>query len=930
MPVRPVVRPRTGAGPRATPSPAGPALARLFVLLALAGAPLAAAAQPAPSPTAPAPGAPALGHADDAYEAARALYDARLFARAADAFGGFRDAYPESPRRAEALFYEADAALNAGDEARAAARFAQFRAEYPAHALAGRAALALGTFFYGQGRYDEAEAALQDALLVAHTDANAARLHYLLGQTALAQERPAAAVAAFDRAASYTGTETAPRALYAGAFVQVGQGEWAGAAERFERLARQYPESPQNADAGLGLAEAYARLGRFEESAAEAERRLPALTGDERARGDLLLGDALLRLGRRDEARAHFEAVPPESPYGRRARFGLARLAFDAGDYAAAAEGFAAVREGPREPDDRGQDDALAHEASFFEGLARKQTGDLGEAERLLEAATVRRPVGAYADAALLELGVLRFERRDFEGAATALRSLVDTYGTSPYAGEAARMLGEAYAALGDTRRAREAYELAERLGTADPSLGAEVAFMEAYGLFRAGRYNEAVAALVAVAEDAPAGPRAGEALFWAGEAAFQARDYGRADDLLRRLLRDYPDHRQADAARYVLAWTLFKRRDYAASARAFEQFLSAYTRSAESVPYYADALLRLGDSYYALRRFDEAIAVYNRVAGATPDRQGYDYALFQIGQAHAAAGRPAEAMAHYDRVLRDFPSSPIRPQARYARGFLLFNQGDYDGAIREYRQVVEQHPDSPIAPKALYGIGDAHYNAGRLEEAVAAYREVLRRYPDSPFVANAIDGLEYALEGLGRGNELDAIVAAHQASNPDPAAQDRLRLRRAELLYQNGDFEGAVVALEAFVREARDPALIPPALLTLGNAYTALGRFTEAAATFARLADGYPDSPLRAEAVLRLGETLLEAGNAEGAADALDGYERRFPGDAERIGAALWAEARALRLLGDDAAADARIERLLTSYPDTAAAEEARRAAGD
>ena len=316
-------------------------------------------------------------------------------------------------------------------------------------------------------------------------------------------------------------------------------------------------------------------------------------------------------------------------------------------------------------------------------------------------------------------------------------------------------------------------------------------------------------------------------------------------------------------------------------------------------------------------------------MATATPDRQGWDYALFQTGQSHAAAGRTDEAMATYDRVLSDFPSSPIRPQARYARGFLLFNGGDYDGALVEYRRVVEEHPRSPIAAKALYGIGDAHYNAGRLEEAVAAYRDVLRRYPDSPFVANAVEGLQYALEGLGRGDELGAIVGSYGGSNPGspaPATNDRLRLRDAEQLYQAGDFEGAAAALEVFVGEARDPALVPPALLTLGNAYTALGRFGEAARTFERLADGYPESPLRPEAVLRRGEVLLEDGDARAAADALAGYERRFPSDPERIATALWAEARALRLLGNEAEADVRLGRLFTVYPDTAAAEEARR----
>src|SRR5690606_1062690 len=207
--------------------------------------------------------------------------------------------------------------------------------------------------------------------------------------------------------------------------------------------------------------------------------------------------------------------------------------------------------------------------------------------ELRLSAATLRRPSGAYADAALLELGLLRYERRDYEAAASAFDALLRDYGRSPHAGEAARMLGEAYAALGDNRRAREAYQRAEALGAGSPELGVEVEFQDAYGFFRDGQYAAAVPRLLAVFESDPRGPRAGEALFWAGESAFQAADYARAEALLRQFLQTFPDHRQADAARYVLAWTHFKRRDYAAAATAFERFLSAYQRNAESVPYY-------------------------------------------------------------------------------------------------------------------------------------------------------------------------------------------------------------------------------------------------------------------------------------------------------------------------------------------------------
>ena len=491
-------------------------------------------------------------------------------------------------------------------------------------------------------------------------------------------------------------------------------------------------------------------------------------------------------------------------------------------------------------------------------------------------------------------------------------------------------MLGEAFAALGNTRAAADAIRRAEALGAASPELGVEVAFQEAYGLYQRGDYARAIPRLVGVYNDDPRGPRAGEALFWAGESAFQAGDYGQADDLFQRFLNEFPDHRQAIAARYVVAWGHFKRRDYSASANAFERFLSAYTRSAESVPYFADALLRLGDSYYALRRFDNAISVYSRVASATSDQRGLDYARFQTGQAHNGAGRTAEAVASYDRLLRDFPNSPLRAQARYAKGFLLFQGGDYDAAITEYRTLIQAQPDSPIAPKALYGIGDAYYNAGRLAEAETAYRQVLTRYPNSPFVANALDGLEYALQGQGRGDEIGPIIAAYEARNSDPSARDGIRLRQAELAFENGDFQGAVDRLTAFVASAQDRSLVASALLTLGSAYGALGQLNDEARTYTRLVNDHTDSPLRGEAVLRLGETYLAMNQPRQAADALANYERRFPGDAERVARALWAEARALRTLGREADADIRLGRLFDAYGDTAAADEARQSFPD
>ncbi len=862
-------------------------------------------------------------HAEADYEDASTLLNARLFARAAEAFGTFRETYPNHAREPEALFHQAESALASGDDAFAAELFASFHNTYPAHILAGRARMALGEYYYGENRYEEAELAFLDALNARQSADTQARARYLLGLTVLKQGRASEALSHFELAAQNDPSRaTAPLALYAAGQIYSEQGNWAGAAETFGRLARDFANTEQNAMVGSGLGEALARLGRYDAAAAELSQRVPQLAGEERARGEWLWGDALLHQNRNDEARTRFEAVPHGSAYHRHATFGLGRIAFNEGDFDVAAERFAEVRAGS-EGDSTA--DELGHEATYYEGLALKNIGQLGEAERRLAAATLRRPNGAFADAALLELGILRFERRQYQEAASVLDRLVNDYGNSPYAGEGARMLGEAYAALGDTERARDAYLRAEDLGAASPELAVEVEFMEAYGLFRSGRYNEAVPALTRVYESDSNGPRAGEALFWSGESAFQAGTYGQAEQIMSRFLGRFSDHRQADAARYVLAWTHFKRRDYSAAALGFERFLSAYRRSAESVPYYADAHLRLADSYYALHRYDEAIAVYARMGSVAQDGQGLDYSFFQTAQAHTGAGRTSEAQSFLDRLLAEFPTSALRAEARYAKGSLYFNAGDHTSAIAQYQQVVDDHPASPIAPKALYGIGDAYYNENRLEESAAAYQLVLRRYPSSPFVANALDGLEYALEGLGRGAEFQAIQAS-MVRNANPATRDRLRLRQAELAFENSDYQTAVDRLTAFLSEATDTSLIPSALLTLGSSYAALGRPNDAAGTFSRLSREFPGSPLQPEAVIRQGETLLDAGDPQGALAVLSNYEQRFPDNAEQIAAALLTESSALRALGRNAEADERVQRLLNTFPETTAAAEAQR----
>ncbi len=889
------------------PAPSPRAL-RVAVLVLLASVPLAA------QPVAPAPD---RARAELEFDAAHALHTAGLFDASANAWARWRDAHPASPRAAEALLLHAEAALVAGDEALAQTLYADFETRFAAHPLAPEARLALGRFHLAEGDYERAAEAFEEALARPTSPAREAEVAYLLGQTRLAQGRAPEAAAAFARAA-VADTPTAPSALYALGTVRRSLGDDAGAASAFGALAARYPDAPEDAASRLALAEALLRTGRLAEAADEAARRRPALTGDDAERAALIEGEARVQLGQTDAALDALDAVPPTSRYARRAALAAGRALFAAERWAEAASRLAEAD--AASPADASTDDEVAHEAAYYEGLARKRMGDLAAADVRLAAAATRRPDGAYADAATLELGVLRYERRDYAAAAAQFERLAR--GSGPLAGEAARLLGEAYAAQGDAARAQEAYRLAETRGSATADTRSEVAFQEAFALHTAGRFDEAATALASVYAADPSGARAGEALFWAGESAYQGGRYAQAETILSRFLAEFPDHPQTLSGRYVIAWTHFARRDYASAAAAFEAFLNAYEGSTSTVPYTADALLRLGDSYYALGRFDDARAAYARVPAATPDARGADYALYQTAQTFEGQGRTADAADAYARLAATYPSSDLLDEALVARGTLLV-QEQPDAAVADFERAIATRPTSPMAAYAAVGVGDARYNQERYGEAEAAYRLVLDRYPASPAVADALAGLDYTLAAVGREAEFAAAVASAEARATDPDARARIRVARARAALASGDAAGAVAILDAAEPTG---AVAAEWRLAHAEALAAAGRPADAAAMLRRLLAETPSDPLAPEAALQLAEVLLVAGDAEGARAEAVRLQQTAPDDAERAAAAIAVEARALVALGRTDEADARLRDLVARFAGTSAAREALR----
>ena len=106
--------------------------------------------------------------------------------------------------------------------------------------------------------------------------------------------------------------------------------------------------------------------------------------------------------------------------------------------------------------------------------------------------------------------------------------------------------------------------------------------------------------------------------------------------------------------------------------------------------PDYANALSNRGNTLHELKRFEEAVASYDRALVLRPD---YVEALNNRGNALKALTRSEEALASYDRALALRPDST---DALNNRGNILNELKRFEEALASYDRVLTLRPTMP------------------------------------------------------------------------------------------------------------------------------------------------------------------------------------------------------------------------------------------
>ncbi len=781
------------------------------------------------------------------------LYENGFFEEAVQHFKEFNKKYPGHDLRISSDFYLARAKTGV-DSSRIEAYYKQFVLQYPGSEFSEKLLNDLGHRFTENKEYTSAITHYQQALASGMDEKKSAQTKYWIAEAAAENEDYADSRVYFMQLANdFPDSEWAPKALYARGRLYLTQRQYNASSIAFEVLKERYPNNEITRRVGTALGESYYLQGKYEEAVESLQNALLYLDEESQIKAVFLIAESQNYLGNYSEASKSYLRyinMTKGTPQERIAHYGLGWVYHKQEVYHWAAESFGRAAVG---------EDEIARKAQYYKAVNEKLGGQYRKSINSFREFGERYDSGLWVEEAYYEWSISAFQASLYGESIEVLLELVRSDVDLKDPGKIYTMLGEAFFANAEYTRAIQAFEEAEKLGDIDPALKRQARFQKAWILYRNQAYEQAQPIFESVYAEASNSDIGREALFWSADSHYKMNQFSSAAQRFKIYAENFSDSDMMGPALYSLGWSYFQMGQYEKAVGPLQNFLENYEEPETALyPYDTDTQLRIGDAYYALGNYREAINSYNKAIGAEP---GGDYAMFQIANSYYRAGRTFEAVSNFRKTLRIYPFSRLREQAQYNIAYIYLNTNNYSQAVEEFQTVINKYPGTDWAARSQYNIGDAYYNAGEYDRAITAYKKVLKDYPKSSYIIEAINGIQYAQLSAGRSDSSSVILEEFLSDNPTSSTADQLRYRQAQNVFQSGDYENAVKEFRQYLRVTNSESLMPEAYSNLGESYRQLGQTENAIEAYQSIVNEFPQDDLASSALISLGSLNFERG---------------------------------------------------------------------
>ena len=513
-----------------------------------------------------------------------------------------------------------------------------------------------------------------------------------------------------------------------------------------------------------------------------------------------------------------------------------------------------------------------------------------------------------YVPEAYLKLGQTCINLKKTSEAIAALKIVLDKYGESESAGEAAYWIGEASLRNDDTQNALKYYTLAYE-NYPKNRLRDYALYSIAWTYQKRTEYSKAAGWYGKLIAEFPQSSLTPGAHVRIGECFYYAKNYQQAVDELTQSRPEIHDEEELANADYLLAESLYKLRDFAGAQKRYEKFLLDHPKNTLD----PEVTYNLAWSLLNQKNYSKAIEVFDKLTNRS-DELGHA-ALYRRGTAERFAGQNAAALKTFDEVLKREPQGEWSDNALLDAGLIFFEETNAGKAKTYFQRLTVEFPKSDVLPDACKMLGDCLLIEGNFQEAQVWFKKALA-VPAAPFEVKVEAGFQSAFCSFKMKKFKDAASKfaefislypkhpkAHEAKFYQAEAEYRLgnynastRLykesaegsgssKKEESLYgiawawyKQGKFPQAIESFEQLLLEFPKGKFAFDARLRLGDAHFFQKDYKNAAGVYRTIIRMYPDSASIDYAYYQMGQSYLKDGDNTEAVNAFNGLIKTMP----------------------------------------------------
>ncbi|WP_438989844.1 tetratricopeptide repeat protein [Polaribacter sp.] len=276
---------------------------------------------------------------------------------------------------------------------------------------------------------------------------------------------------------------------------------------------------------------------------------------------------------------------------------------------------------------------------------------------------------------------------------------------------------------------------LSEKKSKVNTKLTFEVSLYRGIQLFNENNYKEALP-FFTTAKQSTIDKVQLRAKYWEAETIYRLNNFKDALQKFITLNTTLQSNRKDDfkLIDYNIGYSFFKLKNYEKAALWFSKFLKL---NSIADPYKYDALIRLGDSYFATTNYRKAIDTYKKVTENFG--LGADYAEYQTGMSYGFIDANEAKITALKNVINNYQTSTLKDDALYHLGNTYVKLKDSKNANITYNRLIEKHPKSIFVSRTLLRQGLLYFNENKNMQSLKKYKDVAARFPNTPDALEAV-----------------------------------------------------------------------------------------------------------------------------------------------------------------------------------------------